>query len=108
MARKLTGQLPSDALTELKQREGDYDPPAPAIFNEEPPVPAPEPPRIPPPDWRGEERDRAERAAGEAEPPVSEPEPAESLQPRPAPKRNKPKATPNLDKVRAMLDKGAP
>jgi hypothetical protein len=98
---------PNDALVELKQREGEgYDPPVPARFTEAPPEPAPPPVEIPPPDWRAEERQRAEREREAASP--SPPEPAESLESRPVPKRAKPKATPNLDKVRAMLDKGAP
>jgi hypothetical protein len=106
MARKLTGQLPSDALTELKQREGDYDPPPPAWALEPPPEPAPPPFVPPPPDWRAEERESLAREAGEAEPP--EPEPEASLQARPAPKRKPKSATPRLDAARRMFGKDAP
>jgi hypothetical protein len=91
---------PNDALTQLMLAEherngGEREAPRP--FVEEPPPPAPEPFRIPPPDWRAEEQEREIPA---------DPEPAASLQARPAPKRSKPEATstPRLDQVKAWRE----
>src|SRR5690242_476505 len=57
------------------------------------------PPAIPPPDWRAEEA----AAVARARPPTPDPEPPppESLQSKPAKRRKKPRATPNLDTVKA-------
>jgi hypothetical protein len=92
----------SDALMELQiqdaERSGErYDPEPPDLFTEEPPSPAPPGLVIEKPDWREEERERAERNRKSA--PI-ELESPQSLQSRPASKQTKSKRTPLLDEVK--------
>jgi hypothetical protein len=71
------------------------------------PPPAPQPLRIPKPDWEAERREweARERREHEQGSPLPELDEApESLQPRPASKRAKPKPTPRLDGARAWLN----
>jgi hypothetical protein len=98
---------PSPALHEILERDeaNGVD-----VFDHGPPTPAPGPAErvepllpvlIPPPQWREEEAERAKRQAAD-EPVESE----QSLNPTPAkPKRRDgPKPTPNLDKVKAWME----
>lgn len=90
---------PSAALTEMMLADSERpEPPPPRPAERVQPLIRP---AIPPPEWRDEERERAERdrqsAAG-----VVEIEPPASFQARPAGKAAKSK-TPNLDQVREWL-----
>jgi hypothetical protein len=98
VARRPPRTQPSPALLELMSEERTDDEPA---LNPPPPAEQLQPlirPSIPEPDWRSEERERAERDA-----PV-ELEPLESLQSRPAVKQTKRKRTPLLDEVKRWRD----
>jgi hypothetical protein len=104
MAKRVS-RVPNDALTEIMladhERSGDErETPQQFVEQSEPPPPEPEPLRIPPPDWRAEERARAEQ---EGEPAVTELEPPKSMQAQPAPKRGK-SSTPRLDEFKRSLE----
>jgi hypothetical protein len=94
----MVSRNPSEALQQIWMEdaaiEGDDDREPPPVFRQTESQPEPEPLRIPPPDWRAEERERAKRENKSA--PV-ELESPQSLQSRPAVKR---KRTPLLDEVK--------
>lgn len=96
----------SDALVAMRIADGDLEEPPP-VGPVAPPLQPLVPLQIPPPDWRAEEREQAERArddeasAEASSSALAELEPPASLQSKPAPKQPRPRRTPNLDKVRA-------